>query len=100
MLWARAASSRFLILGTVDAQRGRVPQFVFIKSRTKSAVVLGSTVAGLSSGTGGGFTVDHSVVMSLAPAGRAENAVRPAARTIPEHTHATFFMRSPFGSEE
>ena len=32
---------------------------------------MGSTVAGLISGTGGGFTVAHSLVMSMAGAGRA-----------------------------
>src|ERR1700722_11513394 len=81
MFLARASSSSFLTLGTVAAQRGRVPQFAFMKSRTRSAVVLGSTVAGLSSGTGGGFTVAHSVVMSLARAGDAANAATTAART-------------------
>src|ERR1700691_1866551 len=76
---ARAASRSFLTLGTVETQRGRAPQFVFMKSRIRSAVVLGSTVAGLSSGTGGGFTVAHSVVMSLARTGSAASAAMTAA---------------------
>src|SRR5690348_1635471 len=59
----------------VEAQRGRTPQFPFMKSSARSAVVFGSIVAGLSSGTGGGLTLDHSVVMSFAFAGeRAEAA--------------------------
>ena len=56
-------------MGTVAMQRGRVPQFPFMKSRTKSPVVFGSTVTGLSSGTGGALTLAHSVVTSLADAG-------------------------------
>src|SRR5262249_30205125 len=76
---ARAASSSFLILGTVAPQRGRAPQFVFMRSRIRSAVVFGSTVAGFSSGTGGGFTVAHSVVMSFACEDRAASAVMTAA---------------------
>src|SRR5437764_15076323 len=74
MSWARAVSSSFLTLGTVAMQRGRTPQLAFIKSRTSSAVVLGSTVTGLSSGTGGGFTLAHSAVMSPAHAGSADSA--------------------------
>src|SRR5215471_14704711 len=61
-------------------QRGRTPQFVFIRSRIKSAVVLVSTSTGLSSGTDGGFTVAHSVVMSLACTGQAESVARMARR--------------------
>src|SRR6266436_5237238 len=82
MSWARACSRSFLTLGTVVAQRGRTPQFVFMRSRISSAVVLGSTVAGLSSGTGGGFTLAHSVVMSLASAGTATGAAMTAANML------------------
>ena len=74
MLLARAASMSFLTAGTVATQRGRAPQLFFMKSSTSSAVVLGSTVTGLSCGTGGGFTLAHSVVMSPAVAGSAANA--------------------------
>ena len=38
-------------------------------SRIKSAVVLPSSVTGLSSGTGGAFTVAHSLMMSAVWAG-------------------------------
>src|SRR5580658_8508334 len=76
MLWARAAAISLLATGTVAAQRGRVPQLPFMKSSTSSAVVFGSMVAGLSSGTGGGFTLDHSWVMSLAFAGAAPTSAR------------------------
>src|SRR5262245_21017722 len=79
MLWARAASMSFLTLGTAATQRGRTPQLAFMKSRTSSAVVLGSTVTGLSSGTGGGFTLAHSVMMSPAQAGIAPNAAATAS---------------------
>jgi len=43
-----------------------------------SAVVLPSTATGLSSGTGGGFTVAHSAMMSPA---RAEEPANAAANT-------------------
>src|SRR5436853_228762 len=74
MLWARAASMSFLTLGTVETQRGRAPQLPFMKSNTSNPVVRGSTVTGLSSGTGGGFTPAHSVVTSAAKAGSAPMA--------------------------
>src|SRR5438045_2804779 len=64
MLWARAASMSFLTMGTLARQRGRAPQLLFIMSSTRSAVVFGSTVTGLSSGAGGSFTFAHSLVMS------------------------------------
>src|SRR5215467_9926199 len=85
MSWARAASRSFLTLATVAPQRGRVPQFVFIRSRIRSAVVFGSIVAGFSSGTGGGLTVAHSVVMSFAHEGRATSAVMRAANAATPH---------------
>jgi len=42
----------------------RTPQLPFMKSSRRSAVVLGSTVTGLSSGAGGVFTVAQSATMS------------------------------------
>src|SRR5215472_782119 len=97
MSWARAASMSFFTFGTVAMQRGRVPQLAFIRSRTRSAVVLGSTVAGLSSGAGGGFTVAHSVVMSLARAGAIPNAAAATARTTtPDMAAGCFITLSPF----
>src|SRR6266550_6271934 len=66
---ARAASWSFLTLGTVATQRGRAVQPDFIISRMRRAVVLPSSVTGLSSGTGGVFTVAHSVMMSAVWAG-------------------------------
>src|SRR3954454_17589416 len=84
MSWARAASMSFLTLGAVAPQRGRTPQFPFIISSTRSAVVLGSTVTGFSCGAGGAFTLAHSAMMSLAEAGSAANAMAAsiAARQI------------------
>ena len=78
MSWARASSTSFFTGATVEAQRGRTPQLVFMRSSTRSAVVLGSTVAGLSSGTGGGFTCVHSLVMSIAATGAARTAIAAA----------------------
>src|ERR1700690_3428338 len=69
MPWVRASLISFLTLGTVARQRGRVPQFPFMRSRTRRSVVFGATVTGLSSGTGVSFTLAHSEVMSAAPAG-------------------------------
>src|SRR6202158_1733531 len=59
---ARASASSFSILGMEATQRGRlsVLQNCLMKSIINSAVVLGSSVTGLSSGGGGGFTLDHS----------------------------------------
>src|SRR6266550_2694336 len=74
MPFARAASISFLTVGTVATQRGRAPQLFFMKSSTSSAVVLGYTVTGLSCGTGGGFTLAHSVTISPARAGSAAKA--------------------------
>src|SRR5215468_8154610 len=71
MLWARAASRIFLTLGMLAWQRGRTPQLAFMKSSRSNAVVLGSTVTGLSSGAGGVFTVAQSATMSPAKAGCA-----------------------------
>src|SRR5437764_14124908 len=66
MLLARAASINFLTLGTIAWQRGRAPQLFFIRSSTRSAVVLGSTVTDLSCGAGGALMLVHSVVTSAA----------------------------------
>src|SRR5262249_50744895 len=93
--FARAASSSFLTLGTVFIQRGRTPQFVFIRSRTKSAVVLVSTFTGLSSGTGGGFTVAHSVVMSLACTGHVESVAKMARSAAARQQHSARYSMMP-----
>src|SRR5436305_13672557 len=95
MLWARALSMSFLTLGTVATQRGRAPQFAFIKSSIRSAVVAGSTVTGLSSGTGGGFTLAHSVVPSLAQAGIEAGMAAIAAMAAAQDSFARCFMMLP-----
>src|ERR1700720_2111873 len=92
MSWARAVSRSFLTLGTVAMQRGRAPQFPFMKSRTKSAVVFGSTVTGLSSGAGGSFTPAHSVVTSAAEAGMAPGVTTAAAIVAAQDSFARCFM--------
>src|SRR6266404_6057148 len=68
---ARASASSFSILEREATQRGRlsVLQICLKRSITKSAVVLGSAVTGLSSGGGGTFTLDHSSMMVWAGAG-------------------------------
>jgi hypothetical protein len=77
-LLARAVSIILATAGTLSMQRGRLPQLPFMKSSTSSAVVFGSTVTRLSSGTGGGFTLVHSLVMSWAPAANAPNMATAA----------------------
>src|ERR1035437_5447150 len=100
MLLARAASRSFLTLGTVETQRGRTPQFTFMRSRIRSAVVLGSTVTGLSSGTGGAFTAVHSAVISLACAGRAASAAATMARTVGQQDRILrFFTMLPLNQK-
>src|SRR5215469_17633818 len=94
MSWACASSISLLATGMVEAQRGRTPQFPFMKSSASSAVVFGSIVAGLSSGTGGGLTLDHSVVMSFAPAGSAANAAAVANRMAQPSLIACFIVSS------
>src|SRR5262245_25042311 len=91
MLWACACSISLLAIGMVAAQRGRTPQFPFMKSSASSAVVFGSTVAALSSGTGGGFTLSHSLVMSFACTGAAAKPASASMRTQPD-TLARCFM--------
>src|SRR5258706_16223774 len=68
---ARASASSFSILGMEATQRGRssMLQNCLIISIAKSAVVLGSSVTGLSSGGGGTFMLDHSSMMVWAGAG-------------------------------
>src|SRR5262245_1915881 len=79
MLLARAASISFFTLGTMATQRGRWPQLFFMKSSTKSAVVRGSTVTGLSCGAGGTFALAQSATMSPAETGSATKAAAMAA---------------------
>src|SRR5580704_16872000 len=90
MSWARASSMSFFTLGTVLMQRGRTPQLAFMKSRTSRAVVFGSTVTVLSCGIGGGFTLAHSVVMSLAKA--ALSVPIPAEIATIQEIFVTCFM--------
>src|SRR3954447_12862777 len=94
MPWARAASISFLTFGTIVTQRGRAPQLAFMRSSTSSAVVLGSTVTGLSCGGCGSFTLDHSVMMSLAPAGGTANEAAAASRTPPQNCLALIMIVS------
>src|SRR5262245_16449497 len=81
----RAASISFLMVGMVATQRGRAPQLFFMKSSTSRAVVLGSTVTGLSSGADGGFTLAQSVTMSPVKAGLVASAAR-LAKAAMQHT--------------
>src|SRR5579872_7497645 len=97
MLWACACSISLLAIGMVAAQRGRAPQFPFMKSSASSAVLFGSTVAGLSSGTGGGLTLSHSLVMSFAWAGGMASAAATASMMLQQESLATFLMVCPFG---
>src|SRR6266567_650195 len=90
MLRARALSISFFTLGTMGTQRGRTPQLSFMRSSTRSAVVLGSTVTDLSSGFGGSFTLSHSVVMSPAPAGRAARNITAAISAAQSFSAARF----------
>src|SRR5215813_10071052 len=68
---ARARSCSALIVGSAATQRGRWPQFSCMKSSRKSAVLLGSTLAGFNVGGGGISIVDHSLTTSAARAGIA-----------------------------
>src|SRR6202162_4826192 len=90
MSWARASSMSFFTVGTVLMQRGRAPQLAFMKSRTSSAVVFGSTVTVLSCGVGGAFTLAHSVVMSLAKA--ALSVAIAAASVVAQEIFVRCFM--------
>src|SRR5260221_12020041 len=91
------AAIGFLTLEASAPQRGRTPQFAFMRSRIRSAVVFGSIVAGLRSGTGGGLTVAHSVVMSFACEGSAANPALTAARAAaqPDSPEICFIMFLP-----
>ena len=55
-----------------------MPQFWFMKSSIRSAVVFGSTVTGLSVGAGA-FIVAHSSTILAACAGKAKIAATAAA---------------------
>jgi len=78
-LAARAASSSFFMAGIVSRQRGRFPQFWFMKSSMSSAVVLGSTVTGFSVGAAGALVPAHSSTMLFAWAGSVSAAIITAA---------------------
>src|SRR5262249_8139121 len=81
ILCARASSCSRLMLGTAATQRGRALQFAFMMSRSRSAVVEGSTVTSFSSG-GGGTTALLQSEMTSAMDGDPSSATRsaPAAR--------------------
>src|SRR5437016_2444609 len=91
MSWARAASRSVLTVATVARQRDRAPQLPFIISSTRSAVVLGSTVTALSSGTGGSFTLAHSLMMPCCAGFDMVVSLGPCARgsvgVCSEQTH-------------
>src|SRR6516165_2333163 len=87
----------FLTVGTVATQRGRAPQLFFMKSSTSSAVVLGSTVTGLSCGAGGALTLPHSVTMSAAPAATGERAKATANNSAQPTCFAECDMFSSLG---
>ena len=96
-----------LTVATVARQRGRAPQLPFIMSSTRSAVVLGSTVTGLSSGTGGSFTLAHSPMMSgavmnfspvvhpVVPRLRNTMQAPPVARMRPQSFSASARVSAP-----
>src|SRR5258706_8784503 len=96
MLWARAASRIFLTPGTLAWQRGRTPQLAFMKSSRRRAVVLGSTVTGLSSGAGGVFTVAQSATMSPAEDGCAA-AIAATASAAQASRRAKFVAKFVMG---
>src|SRR5579863_1331787 len=79
---ARAASTNFFTFGTEAAQRGRRAgvQVCTVKSMTRSAVVLASSVTGLSCGGAGSFALYQSSMMVVsACAGRAAAPAKAAA---------------------
>src|SRR6185312_221331 len=78
---ARAFASSFFIAGKVAMQRGRLPQFCFMKSSISSAVVFTSAVTGLSTGAGGALMAAHSSTTLAACAGTAPNAMTTAKAT-------------------
>src|SRR6185437_4688880 len=79
---ARAASTNFFTFGTEAAQRGRraCVQVCTVKSMTRSAVVLASSVTGLSCGGAGSFALDQSsMIVVSACAGSAAAPANAAA---------------------
>src|SRR6185437_13491043 len=79
---ARAASTNFFTFGTEAAQRGRraCVQVCTVKSMTRSAVVLASSVTGLSCGGAGSFALDQSsMIVVSASAGSAAAPANAAA---------------------
>src|ERR1700683_2771178 len=77
---ARASSTNFFTLGTESAQRLRrsTVQVCTVKSITRSAVVFGSSVTGLSCGGAGSLALYHSAMM-----------VSPRAETVTEFADKT-----------
>src|SRR5579872_328087 len=79
---ARAASTNFFTFGTDAAHRGRraCVQVCTVKSMTRSAVVLASSVTGLSCGGAGSFALDQSsMIVVSACAGSAAASANAAA---------------------
>src|SRR5579871_1786388 len=91
---ARALSISAFSFGIASTQRGRscVLQFVFMKSKRKSAVVLGSTVTAFNGGGGGSCRLGQSAMMSAA---RAPTA--PSISVAPASKIAAAPRRTPFG---
>src|SRR4051794_20983520 len=98
MLCARAWSIIFLTFGTIGTQRGRTPQLLFMTSSTSSAVVLGSTVTGFSSGLGAIFTLPHWVGTERAPKGSAAQQAAAANSTAQNFIPAVLMTPLPVDS--
>ena len=76
-------------------QRGRWPQFWFMKSSISKAVVLGSSVTGLSCGGGGAFTFAHSSMIVWAPTGEPISPTPAAPASTITGTKALFICILP-----
>src|SRR5580693_5881300 len=81
---ARAASTNFFTFGTEAAQRGRraCVQVCTVKSMTKSAVVLASSVTGLSCGGAGSFALYQSSMMVVSARAGIDAAPANAAAAV------------------
>ena len=83
MSLARASASSFSAFNNVTRHRGLrcSLQVCLTKSSISSAVVLGSILTVLSSGAGGAFTSDHSLMMVWAGADTADTKIAVTATT-------------------
>src|SRR5579862_8882081 len=95
----RALARSCFTLGSEATQRGRrwSLQVCLTKSSINRAVVLGSTVTGLSSGAGGAFTLDHSLMMVWAGAGRENPNTETKAARGSSRCKQTMFHSRGFG---